>query len=59
MKNGSFINYEIGEWIENTDYEKYDIIFHDEANKDPLTEVIGVNKDGINKLNKFKQFVYM
>lgn len=52
-KNGSFINYEIGEWIENTDYEKYDIIFHDEANKDPLTEVIGVNKDGINKLNKF------
>ena len=52
-KNCSFINYEIGEWVENTDYEKYDIIFHDKANANPFTEVIGVNKDGINKLNKF------
>ena len=52
-KNCSFVNYEIGEWTENTDYEKYDIIFHDKSNADPFAEVIGVNKDGINKLNKF------
>ena len=52
-KNSSFVNYEIGQWIENTDYKKYDIIYYDLNDINPTDQVIGVNLDGINKLNKF------
>jgi len=57
-KNGSFINYEIGTWVENTDYEKYDILYFDINDFDSTQQVIGVNPDGINKLNKFYYAAY-
>jgi phage-related protein len=52
-KNGSFVNYEIGTWLENTNYEKYDILYFDLNDFNSAQQVIGVNPDGINKLNKF------